>query len=847
MKTGFHDLLPDAALVRAALARRPQAFEALIARYQKKAEAVVLAIGVRPEALPDVLQEALLRGFRNLSQLRKPDSFRSWFLQIVRNLARRSLRDKGRVTFSSELVPEEGKQMDEAGMNEVHAELWRAVDGLREGVREAICLYYYEGESVKAVAKVLGISRSAAKDRLHRGRVALRAKMWRRFQHVVRELVPTVPEQRHRARKLSLLAMAMPPSGSAAGGKQHEPALPSGEVVSGGGSGGGILTMSAKKVLVLGFALLGILAVGVAVIRGDGSPEREMGGATIPGKPALAADTDSPGRGQERVPDVAMGNRDEARTAEDPIPPAFDTDVQDKEREIEHHVKGKVVYKTGEPLEGAGVFVVGETDPFEREHPTKVGHKGRILFGHPVMTLEDGSYEARFSGPRRVLVLCFGTPGARPTTSEGQWVDTPAEGVDFSMERMPTATVIVRVIDLSDGKRLSSFQCGVQIESGSYSQRRAEGEEVEFTVRLPVKTVLAKAVVSLINPPREEGGTREISLSPGDRVEVEFGLPEEAAVSGQVTDAHGAPIAGALVYVGDQIRARGDEPFKPFEPDRIPDGDWTDSAGQFTVQGDGTEVTAWHPDYTPVTVAVEDSGQITLPFRGDIRGRLVDAEGAPMVGTDVILDRTRAAQTDEGGEFTFDKVEAGTRGLFVGPGRTHMLAVKVEPEETAQVDIAGMLPEVRVEVRAGDASFTEPLRGGLIGLGGVSTIHQAQVMEGEFTVRGILPGRYIFGSSRGHLAELDVQGPQARVDLGDAGLTVHASPGQRICIIPGDADELFRLMSLRVVRVKVPDSGVVRFAPLPPGKYVVGAVEDDRLRQETPVEVSGPDTEVELK
>ena len=134
-----------------------------------------------------------------------------------------------------------------------------------------------------------------------------------------------------------------------------------------------------------------------------------------------------------------------------------------------------------------------------------------------------------------------------------------------------------------------------------------------------------------------------------------------------------------------------------------------------------------------------------------------------------------------------------------------------------------------------------------MGLGEVSTIHQVRVREGAFTVRGILPGRYLFGDRLGHLAELDVQGPQAWVDLGDASLAVRASPGEKICIMPGGAGELIRLMSLRVVRVMVPDSGIVRFSPLPPGKYEVGLVKEDRLRQGIVVEVAGPETEVEIK
>src|SRR5512136_2159699 len=81
----------DAALVRQALEDRPEAFEALILRYQKKAHAIARAIGVPADSLDDVIQEAFLGAFCGLRDLRSPASFGPWFLSIVRNLSRRHL------------------------------------------------------------------------------------------------------------------------------------------------------------------------------------------------------------------------------------------------------------------------------------------------------------------------------------------------------------------------------------------------------------------------------------------------------------------------------------------------------------------------------------------------------------------------------------------------------------------------------------------------------------------------------------------------------------------------------------------------------------------------------------
>ena len=88
--------LADARLVAGALSGNQGAFEELIARYQHKAFAIALAAGVRRDSVPDVLQDAFVRAFRALPQLEAFGSYGSWFLTIVRNVARRSLREAPR-------------------------------------------------------------------------------------------------------------------------------------------------------------------------------------------------------------------------------------------------------------------------------------------------------------------------------------------------------------------------------------------------------------------------------------------------------------------------------------------------------------------------------------------------------------------------------------------------------------------------------------------------------------------------------------------------------------------------------------------------------------------------------
>ena len=52
--------------------------------------------------------------------------------------------------------------------------LWQAILRLNDDLRATVTLFYYEGLSIREISKILGISESAVKTRLSRGRTQLR-------------------------------------------------------------------------------------------------------------------------------------------------------------------------------------------------------------------------------------------------------------------------------------------------------------------------------------------------------------------------------------------------------------------------------------------------------------------------------------------------------------------------------------------------------------------------------------------------------------------------------------------------------------------------------------------------
>src|SRR5262245_9924532 len=153
---------------------------ALLGPFHEQARATARRLCRSSQDGDDLFHEALLRAGRSLAGLREKERFRAWFyavmLSVHRERARRSLWR--RFLRLDDLLPEE-EPPDERAANDDHLAARRAADalaGLPAVMREAIVLYEVDGFSVEEVASMQGVSRSAVKSRLARGRERLRRR-----------------------------------------------------------------------------------------------------------------------------------------------------------------------------------------------------------------------------------------------------------------------------------------------------------------------------------------------------------------------------------------------------------------------------------------------------------------------------------------------------------------------------------------------------------------------------------------------------------------------------------------------------------------------------------------------
>jgi RNA polymerase sigma-70 factor, ECF subfamily len=173
----------DQLVVRARLGD-VEAFNAIVRRTSLEVHALALRLTGNEHDACDVVQEAYLRAFRAIGRFRGEASVTTWLYRIVANCSathhRRSKRR--RETALRAAVPEMLAASDEleAGSDgmissvDERRRLREALAGLSPALRAPVVLHDVYGFDHADIAKSLGISRSAAKVRLHRARRQLK-------------------------------------------------------------------------------------------------------------------------------------------------------------------------------------------------------------------------------------------------------------------------------------------------------------------------------------------------------------------------------------------------------------------------------------------------------------------------------------------------------------------------------------------------------------------------------------------------------------------------------------------------------------------------------------------------
>lgn len=186
----------DHELVRRSLAGEARAFAQLVEKHQRLVYGVALSGARDVSQAEDVAQEAFVEAWRDLPRLRDPSRVGSWIAGIARNLARnwgrgasrRQRREVATLQAAQHAVP---TPLDTTLDRETQGLVRAALAEVPDAYREVLVLYYVHGRSVAEVASGLGISEDLVKQRMSRGRRALRASIEARVEGALETLGPS--------------------------------------------------------------------------------------------------------------------------------------------------------------------------------------------------------------------------------------------------------------------------------------------------------------------------------------------------------------------------------------------------------------------------------------------------------------------------------------------------------------------------------------------------------------------------------------------------------------------------------------------------------------------------------
>lgn len=157
------------------------AFDELVRRTYVDTYTLAVRLTGNEEDARDVVQETYLRAWKSLKRFRGDAAFTTWLYRITANASYTLVdRRRRRRTSPIEDVPEqidtrvEARTEDLVGATLGLSELAESLDRLSPSLRSLVILKDVYGLSHEEIAEDLGISVSAAKVRLHRGRKRLR-------------------------------------------------------------------------------------------------------------------------------------------------------------------------------------------------------------------------------------------------------------------------------------------------------------------------------------------------------------------------------------------------------------------------------------------------------------------------------------------------------------------------------------------------------------------------------------------------------------------------------------------------------------------------------------------------
>ena len=167
-------------LIKECIRGKPKSQEALYRRFAPAMYGICLQYASSEEDAQDILQEAFIKVFSKLDQVKNPGAFPGWIRRVMINTALEKYRSQVILQRIDEIREDPGTTYDNDVLRSLTAdELVDLIRSLSPKYRMVFNLYAIEGYSHQEISDELGISVGTSKSNLSRARAILQDKIKR--------------------------------------------------------------------------------------------------------------------------------------------------------------------------------------------------------------------------------------------------------------------------------------------------------------------------------------------------------------------------------------------------------------------------------------------------------------------------------------------------------------------------------------------------------------------------------------------------------------------------------------------------------------------------------------------
>lgn len=168
--------------IKEILAGNTSAFETIVDKYQNMAMTIAYRICNNLQDAEDVVQESFVKAFRNLHTFKLNSKFSTWFYRIVYNTSISHIRSSIWINNNEVDLSEASKIPETDNVIDINKlEQKKIVDNVLNSIPKGdsliLTLYYLDDESVKDIAKIVGLTESNVKIKLFRARKTFKEKL----------------------------------------------------------------------------------------------------------------------------------------------------------------------------------------------------------------------------------------------------------------------------------------------------------------------------------------------------------------------------------------------------------------------------------------------------------------------------------------------------------------------------------------------------------------------------------------------------------------------------------------------------------------------------------------------